>query len=519
MRVRYIYNLGYPFVEMYSAWSPIYTVEFPDDLKQTVEILDIITQNNNDIEQHSLENILNKKGLLKHVDDTTQDQTTIYKHKAENIASGFVTPERRIIPLSEKLMSMDDFLNDLRSEVYGASTDNLLITLSSKDNAVQLKPWTINTFHAGSYVKAINEDSIFQFKNGDNPYVGVFAVAQLNLNIKNVGTFNMKLHTLFPGDHDALLRTDQTSAFNPANYLLTNDNGIFMMLDENMDNELTTLQRCNQSIYFRTKLESEQQVIYDNFSAVTDLIVTSDPIHNGIPDNRLCANNAWNIIEYLDPTVGDGNDLWRAMVNAQTGSIIGALYPYPGQMSELCLPTNETFIIIKPGESINIPIQFVYWFQSASDDNLASIIAQSDEQGTDQVALSDDLLALKTQLNNSISSTETDETVIKAALKTNDNSQAYKVTKQKFTSATKMRNLTVTRMMAFDIRTSLFREPITYKFTVDASYEDTKGFKIKAKNISESGALPVKTVVPQVALTKMVAPTTRIQTPNSHINR
>ena len=525
MRVRYIYNLGYPFVEMYSAWSPTYTVEFPDDLKQTVEILDIITQNNDDIEQHSLENILNKKGLLKHVDDTTQDQTTIYKHKAENIASGFVTPERRIIPLSEKLMSMDDFINDLRSEVYGASADNLLVTLSSKDNAVQLKPWTINTFHAGSYVKAVNEDSIFQFKNGNNPYIGVFAVAQLNLNIKNVGTFNMKLHTLFPGDHDALLRTDQASAFNPNNYLLTNDEGIHMMLDENVEDSLITLQRCNQSIYFRTKLESEQQVIYDHFNAITDLIVTSDSIHNGIPDNHLCSNKgsvnspdlAWNIIEYLDPTEGDGNTLWRAMAGAQTGSIIGALYPYPGQMSEICLPTNETFTIIKPGESINIPIQFVYWFQSASDDNLASIIAQSDEVGADQVQLSGDLDNLKMELH--LQTTETDETVIKAALKTKDNTQQYKATKQKFTSSTKMRNLTVTRMMAFDIRTSLFREPITYKFTVDASYEDTKGFKIKAKNISESGALPVKTVVPQVALTKMVAPTTQIQTPNSHLNR
>lgn len=516
MRVRYIYNLGYPFVEMYSAWSPINTIEFPDDLKQTVEILDIITQNNDDIEQHSLENILNKKGLLKHVDDTTQDQTTIYKHKAENITSGFVTPERRIIPLSEKLISMDDYINDLRSEVYGASADNLLITLSSKDNAIQLKPWTINTFHAGSYVKAVNEDSIFQFKNEDNPYIGIFAVSQLNLNIKNVGTFNMKLHTLFPGDHDALLRTDQTSSFNPNNYLLTNDEGIFMMMDENVGNDLTSLQRCNQSIYFRTKLESEQQVIYDHFNNITDLIVDSDPIHNGIPDNHLCSNNAWNIIEYLDPTEGDGNILWTTMAGSDTGSCIGALYPYPGQMSEICLPANETFIIIKPGESINIPIQFVYWFQSASDDNLASIIAQSDHT-INPVPLSPNLNQLKTTLG--IDSTETDETIIKASLKVHNNSQPYKISKQQFTSSTKMRNLTVTRMMAFDIRTSLFREPITYKFTVDASYDDTKGFKIKAKNISESGVLPVKTVVPQIALTKMITPTTQIKTPNSHINR
>ena len=34
-----------------------------------------------------------------------------------------------------------------------------------------------------------------------------------------------------------------------------------------------------------------------------------------------------------------------------------------------------------------------------------------------------------------------------------------------------MRNLTITRAIAFDIRTSLYQDPITFKIVVDASYD------------------------------------------------
>ena len=51
IRVRFVYNLGYPFAEFTSSWSNIYTQEFPQEFTQNVEVLDIIAENNRERNQ------------------------------------------------------------------------------------------------------------------------------------------------------------------------------------------------------------------------------------------------------------------------------------------------------------------------------------------------------------------------------------------------------------------------------------------------------------------------------------
>ena len=504
MRYRYVYNLGFPFVEMVSAWSEVITMEFPDEYKTQVEVLDIVTQNNDDIQQHSFENILQNKGLTPHIDDTTQDQTMIFKHRAENIASGFFTQERRIIPLYDKLAAMDDDLSNLMTEVYGASADNLLITLSSHDNAIQLKPWTINSFHAGSYTRAIQDESTFVFAPEGENWQPMMAVAQLNINIKNIGTYMMRLHTMFPGDYrETLVPSTAVSQWDANDYCVT-DGGVFMMMDDRVSSTdpLALAQHLNQFLYFRTRVDGKPDLYSIGVDYVQQMLVSQDPIFNGIPQYSNRGDDG-NILEVLDVTSTQGRALYDAMSQAEPGSAIGALYPYPGQLSEICIPSTDTFITIKPGESINIPVEFVYWFQDATDDNLAELML---EMETVQVPATNRIKTLATSIG--VQSGDDFET-IKTKIKTAAPGQPiYSDFKDKFVTPARMRNFTVTRMMAFDIRTSLFREPLTYKFTVDASYEDTKGFKIKATDLSKSGALPVKTVVPQTAITKLVDPVT-----------
>ncbi len=112
-----------------------------------------------------------------------------------------------------------------------------------------------------------------------------------------------------------------------------------------------------------------------------------------------------NIIRRIDAPVG--NDRFACM------------YPYIGDRSLITLQNNDTFITLAPGESISIPINFVYWFNA------------TDLAGT---------------------------------------------------AALRMR--TVSRLMAFDIRTSLFQDPITYKFIVNAAYSDMVSFELKRKKIA-----------------------------------
>ena len=98
IRVRFIYNVGYPFAEVKSDWSAIYTQDFPVEYTKNVEVLDIIAENNDEIKTRSFENILIQKGIIEHVDDEIQDQSVKYMHKAEHISSGFFTEERRVVP-------------------------------------------------------------------------------------------------------------------------------------------------------------------------------------------------------------------------------------------------------------------------------------------------------------------------------------------------------------------------------------------------------------------------------------
>ena len=417
IRVRFIYNLGHPFAEVRSDWSVIYTQEFPAEYTKNVEVLDIIAENNDEIKAKHFENILKELGVTDHVADELQDQTIKYRHKAEHITSGFLTEERRVIPLDTKLHNFNDDIENLKSEVFGAASTNLIVTLSDVNNAVQLKPSIINSFHTVSFKRSVNDGNVFNFGTEDSPLLA--AVSQLNINLYNNGSYDMKLHSLFPGAFGQPLNPDDVTLF-PISEYTTNNEKVFMMTDEKVNDNFFVEQMYNQYIYFRRNLTDVAGTpsMYRTGS-LTDTIVSSDEIVNGIPQNKLLGSGL-NIVESLsDANMSIMRDLMDP-AQSPAGARFGFMYPYPGSIANICSESGDTFIVLSPGESINIPVEFVYWFQEQQSDLL-----------------------------------------VKAPL---------------------MRALTITRMMAFDIRTSLFHDPITFKFVVDASFEDVTGFKLHKAN-------------------------------------
>ena len=418
IRVRFIYNLGYPFAEFTSDWSNIYTQEFPQEFTQNVEVLDIIAENNDEIKTKHFENILEQSGVYSHLNDELQDQSITYMHQAKNITSGFLTEERRVIPLDTKLIDLNTQLEELKAEVYGSASSNLIVTISDSNNMLQLKPNIVNAFHVPSYKTAQENDSVFRLTKEGSGYSPVFALAQLNLNIYNNGAYVMKLHSLFPGAGDQELTQNSSSMFNADDY--TGTNKVAMMLDQKDNDNLYMYQRFNQYIYFRTRLQdilgTNQGVLY-RIGDITTSVVESDEIENGIPKEQLLGSNL-NIVEILNNN--DKESLINTMEpldgdQGDPSARAGFLYPYPGTLNNVVIPAGESFITIKPGESVSIPINFVYWFSNAMSSG---------------------------------------------------DFQAYKIT-------------SITRAIAFDLRTSLFQDPISFKLVVDASYDDTLGFKLK----------------------------------------
>lgn len=422
IRVRFIYNVGYPFVELRSDWSKIYTQTFPVEYIKNIDILDIISENNDEIKTRHFESILNEKGIISHVDDSILDQNVRYLHKAEHISSGFLTEERRIVPLDIKLIDFNRDIEGLKSEVYGATSTNLIVTLSDDNNVIQLKPNIFNKFHTRGFTNAVAGSSIIKFYDSDNNEKYA-ALSQLTLNLYNNGSYDMKFHSIFPGSNGAELNPDDNTLFPITDYAADNEK-VYMLLDRvnRLGANPIVPQGYNQFIYFRRVLTdiAGNPSMYMTGENLDNLLVTNDDYENNIPKNRLLGT-ALNVIEgYGDE---DYNTLVTKMDNADKKARFACMYPYIGDESLITLPTNDTFMVLAPGESISIPINFVYWFNASATDT-------------------------------------------------------------ELVRATAARLRMVSRMMAFDIRTSLYQDPVTYKFIVDAAYNDMVGFELKKTKIA-----------------------------------
>ena len=440
IRVRFIYNLGYPFAECRSDWSTIYTQEFPAEYSTNVEILDIIAENNDEIKSRHFENMLIEKGVISHIEDGIQDQAFRYLHKAGSISSGFFTEERRVIPLDIKLQDINADLNELKSEVYGAASTNLIVSLNDGIHNTNLMPDILNKFNTNSFKKSVEDGNIINFGTESNPAIA--ALSQIILTLYNNGSYNMKLYSLFPGaSSNQLNPLDTNTIFNISQYA-TENIGVYMGVDSQYNGVLCMPQVYNQFMYFRnilTDITGNPPLYIDG--TLNDIFVTNDNIEDsGVPSVKLLGNGN-NVIDALS----DYTELSSRMSNAAIGSRFACLYPYIGSIENICMHTGDNAIILAPGESISIPINFIYWFRESVND-----------------------IELK-----------------KVWL---------------------MRARTVTRMMSFDIRTSLYQDPINYKFIVNASFDDTVAFKLSKASkdkVQVSKTNVIRTSIPQV---KSLAP-------------
>lgn len=416
IRVRYVYNLGYPFVRFTSDWSPIVTIEFPEEFLTNVEVLDILSENNDDIKKQQYIGTLNQYGLIDHAEDMIQDQTIKYFHQPEHISSGFYTQERRIIPLKDKLSEIVSSLSDLQSEVYGAVSDNLVLSISDNSSAVELKPNIVNTFRTISYD---SNGNVF-----DKLLSTVVKQSPLLLNIYNAGDYTIKLHTLFPGDYHTVLQEDTANSKYDVNDYITKVRvgedvemrGVYMLFDNTIrdlvEGETRDIlkyidkQRLNQFVYFRTRVDGADALYSDN-------------VPDYVGDDKLQSNIKLSSHSMHDDERAVAEcGVYNLEGDSESNDRFAYLYPYPGLLSNICATSKDAFVTIDPGNSIKIPLNFVYWFEKPN----------------------------------------------------NSDSDAENI--RDFTRS-------VTRSIAFDIRTSLFADPVSYKLNVSANYIDVSSFKTK----------------------------------------
>lgn len=351
LRLKIIYDYGFPFVEVASGWSDIVNISFPSEYLKDVQILDILKENNDDIETYRFENIISEKGITKHIDDEIIDQDITYFHNPSHIASGFYTNERRIIPLKDKLEELSNQIILLRDEINESSSSSLDVYAVVGDSRQLILPFQSNYVYPKSYKNVTENYPVSGYKktvikpaSGDNP--AEYSIeTYLNIILSNTSSHVVKLYPIFPGPNNDTIDELKYTKYEKENYGGVNSDktkiGVYMKFskEETGNTTYTTPQLANQYITFRINNPYDGTPYYDkNVKGSTD----NQQNIGGLPELAKDTNGAY-----------------------VTSAVV---YPKLNEKTSLCLDNSNKMVykVINPGESIIVPIYMEYYLNDAT---------------------------------------------------------------------------------------------------------------------------------------------------------
>ena len=256
VRYRVQYDLGYPYVSVFSDWSDVINIEFPEDLIADSDINTIAAKNAEDSKLAVIKSELLNEGITYHINDKVIDQELTYYHRPESIASGFYTEDsRRVISLKEKLFDLSNQINELKNGVFGSNYKDIEVRVGYSKYLSIIKPNTI-----GAQINIPNYRSLEDIK--ENKIDMKQAVVTIYISNKNTSS-PIHLYSMYPGDG--------TQSFNDINAkkskwssISSQFNDVHMRLENAADGKnVVDNQFMNQIIYFRTKSAFSNDVSYE----------------------------------------------------------------------------------------------------------------------------------------------------------------------------------------------------------------------------------------------------------------
>lgn len=186
IRIRYKYNVGQPFINIYSPWSEELTMTFPTEYIDNIEVADIIDTNNEDAIAASFNETLINEGYQEHITNALTVNNTTFYHMPENIYSGFNTENNSMLSLKDKLTEMSMDITNTKALVENELNKKYEVYLSYDEGNVQLFSGSVNQ------INIYNNDHI-----NDS-----FIKKKMNIIIKNTGDVKVRFYSVFPGNID-----------------------------------------------------------------------------------------------------------------------------------------------------------------------------------------------------------------------------------------------------------------------------------------------------------------------------
>lgn len=255
IRIRYKYNVGQPFINIYSPWSDEITVTFPVEYKDNVEVNAIISENQNDVISAKFNSTLINEGYSEHINNSIKSQDVTFYHTPENIYSGFNSPDNVMISLKDKLQEMSTTIEKYQNIIASEINTKYQVYLVYDNQQVELFP------------NKINEITIY---NADH-IVDSFIKKPMSLVFKNTGDLPVKMYSIFPGNISTPLIFNNDSFYEKRI-------GDYERVPV-IANETAEYQRLGQWIYFRQNNPWTGKDIYYNNLAQNKYDWLSEPIN------------------------------------------------------------------------------------------------------------------------------------------------------------------------------------------------------------------------------------------------
>lgn len=296
IKVRSISEAGYPISPMTSEWSNIIRYDFPQNLIDD-SLFTLVEQNVNDLSIAELTNILRQEGIIGHIAGQVVEAEKTYSHKAEDITSGFFTPEMKNIPLNV-------FLRNIRSDMD---------IIMKKDSAETLSISVLD-FNGEEY--PVLNNTTLELNGGnysdnfnllDNNRFGSIIRKKGFIKIRNNSTLPIEVKTFAPGAID----------LNVNNYKLYYNVPVIMGTDK-------LRQESKQVIYFRNVDITRQdnipafQLIKTRLEPTTTIPSSSDI------NNSVTIEEKKNIIYFENNTIKT-----CALVNTSKNNFIAFTKEHP----------------------------------------------------------------------------------------------------------------------------------------------------------------------------------------------
>lgn len=243
LRCRYKYNIGQPFINLYTPWSEEMTVVFPNEFSDNLQLSTILSENDNDLISSRFSQTLINDGYQEHVNNSLKSNNVVYYHMPENIYSGFNTSDNNLISLKDKLSTMSNDIENAKSILDAEFNRKYEVYITFDDKTVKL------------FNNAINKINIY---NNDH-ITDAFVKQYMNIVIKNTGTSNVKLYSIFPGNIDIPLLLSNNEFYEQ---YIHHYERIPIFIDNTL-----SYQTLGQWIYFRQDNPyTGKKIYYDNES-------------------------------------------------------------------------------------------------------------------------------------------------------------------------------------------------------------------------------------------------------------